>query len=174
MINRPYQGYGDELRNHRTTFAVGIDPGTSTGLAIIRGDGLRIHGEQGPPSILDDFTHRFPFLLYPGMDVLLACERFVVTVDTAKHSAQPTAQEVIGVVARLGRLNNWRLYMQTPADAKAIAPNSLLVDLGLKLTGKDVERPDANDANDATRHALLVLAHHRASVFDSLLHGIGV
>lgn len=174
MSDQPYRSYGNLARRHLTTFAVGIDPGDSTGLSIIRGDGLRVHAEQGPPAILDDFIDRFPFLLHPGMDVLLACERFVVTVNTAKHSAQPTAQQVIGVVARLARLNNWHLHLQTPADAKALAPNSLLTDLGLKLSGKDVEQPDANDANDSTRHALLVLARHRASVFDELMRGIGV
>lgn len=161
-------------RNPRTVFAVGVDGGDSTGLSVIRGDGLRIHGEQGPPSILDDFTVRFAFLSHPGYDVLVACERFVVTVETAKRSAQPTAQQVVGVVRQLCRLNDWPLYLQTPADAKTIVPNSLLTDLGLKLRGRDVGRHDADDANDATRHALLVLAHHRASVFDALLRGIGV
>jgi hypothetical protein len=156
-------------RNPITTFAVGVDPGDSTGLAIIRGDGFRLHVEQGPPFILDDFTVRFAFLLHPDADVLVACERFVVTVDTAKHSAQPTAQQTIGVVARLCRLNDWPLYMQAPSDVKALVTNALLTELGLKLRGRDVGRPDANDANDAQRHALAVLAHHRASMFDRLL-----
>jgi hypothetical protein len=157
------------MRSPLTTFAVGIDPGSSTGLAIIRGDGFRPHYEQGPPSILDDFTVRFAFLTHPGHDVLVACERFVVTVDTARHSSQPVAQQTIGVVARLCRLNDWPLHMQAPSDVKALVSNSLLRDVGLWLRGRDVGQRDADDANDATRHALAVLAHHRASLFDRLL-----
>jgi len=158
-------------RNPRTTFVVGVDPGDSTGLAIIRGDGFRPHFEQGPPSILDDFTVRFAFLLNPGYDVLVACERFVVTVDTAKHSAQPTAQQTIGVVARLCRLNVWPLHLQSPSDVKSLIPNALLRDLGLYLRGRDVDARDANDVNDAQRHALAALAYHRASMFDRLIPG---
>lgn len=156
-------------RNPRTTFAIGIDPGDSTGLAVIRGDGVRLHHEQGSPSILDDFILRFPFLLYPGQDVLVGCERFVITSETARHTAQPTALEVIGVVKQLCRLNDWPLHLQQPANAKRLVTNDLLRKLGLWLTGRDVGRPDANDANDATRHALLVLAHHRASLFDDMI-----
>jgi hypothetical protein len=156
-------------RNPLTTFVVGVDPGDSTGLVIIRGDGFRLHYEQGPPQILDDFTVRFAFLLHPGHDVLVACERFVVTVDTAKHSAQPTAQQTIGVVARLCRLNVWPLYLQSPSDVKSLIPNALLRDLRLYLRGRDVDARDANDVNDAQRHALAALAYHRASMFDRLI-----
>lgn len=161
-------------RDARTTFAVGIDPGDSTGLAIVRGDGFRLHYEQGPPSILDDFEVRFAFLRSPGYDVLIACERFVVTANTARHSAQPIAQQVVGVVARLCRLNDWPLYMQSPFQVKKLVRNSLLADLGLLLRGQDVDQPDANDVNDAQRHALGVLAFHRASLFSNLITNIGV
>lgn len=157
-------------RNARTTFAVGIDPGDSTGLVVLRGDGFRVHAEQGPPAILDDFTTRFAFLRNPGNDVLVACERFVVTRDTARHSSQPTAQRVIGVVAMLCRTNGWPLHLQSPSEAKRLVNNALLRDLKLHLRGRDVDRPDANDVNDAQRHALTVLAFHRASLFDALLH----
>jgi hypothetical protein len=156
-------------RNPRTTFAVGVDPGTSTGLSIIRGDGFRIHYEQGTPSILDDFSLRFSFLTNPGLDVLVACERFIVTRDTARHSSQPAAQHVTGVVAQLCRIYGWPLHMQAPSDVKHLANNALLRDLKLFLSGRDVEQPDANDANDATRHALAVLAFHRSSLFDKIL-----
>jgi hypothetical protein len=157
------------VRNARTTFAVGIDPGNSTGLAIIRGDGFRLHAEQGPPSILDEFALRFSFLTHPGHDVLVGCERFTITADTVKHTAQPTALETIGVVKQLCRLNDWPLYLQQPANAKRLISNGMLRKLKLFVSARDVERADADDANDATRHALLVLAHHRASLFDSML-----
>lgn len=158
----------------RTTFAVGIDPGVSTGLAIIRGDGFRMHVQQGTPSqILDDFTIRFPFLTLPSSDVLVACERFVQ--DTTNHkSAQPIPLQVIGIVGQMCRLNSWQLYLQGPADVKAFVNNALLRDTGLWVTARDVEQHDANDANDAVRHALTVLAHRRASMFEHILTASGV
>lgn len=153
-------------------FVVGVDPGLSTGLAVIRGDGWRVHGEQGPPSILDDFMIRFHFLT--RHEVLVGCEPFVVTTETAKHSAQTAALEVIGVVKQLCRMNGWPLYLQPPSVTKPTVPNALLTDLGLRLRGRDVGSDDADDANDATRQALTVLAHHRAGMFDGLLRSIGV
>lgn len=158
----------------RTTFAVGVDPGPSTGLSIIRGDGFRMHVQQGTPSqVLDDFTVRFPFLCVPSADVLVGCERFVVTDQTAKRSSQPVPLQVIGVVEHLARVNRWTFRLQSPSDAKQLINNTMLHDMGLWSTGRDVEQRDANDANDATRHALTILAHHRSSMFDQILLRIG-
>jgi hypothetical protein len=158
----------------RTTYAVGVDPGVSTGLAIVRGDGFRVHAQQGTPSqVLDDFALRFPFLCAWGSEVLVGCERFVQTSGHVSTS-QPVPLQVIGVVEQLARLHQWTFRLQAPADAKALVPNSLLHDVGLYVRARDVEQHDANDANDATRHALTVLAHHRASMFDHILTSSGV
>lgn len=159
----------------RTTYAVGIDPGVSTGMTILRGDGFKLHVQQGTPSqVLDDLALRFPFLCGPGADVLVGYERFVQTGDGTVRSAQPTTQQTVGVVGYVARLHGWQLHAQSPSDVKALAPNALLRDLNLWTTPRDVERSDANDANDATRHALAVLAHHRASLFDRLLRVTGM
>lgn len=154
----------------RTTFAVGVDPGPSTGLAIIRGDGFRAHIQQGTPSaVLDDFSIRFPFLCTPAADVFVGCERFVVTEQTARNSSQPVPLQVIGIVEQLARLHGWTFKLQSPSDAKHFVNNTMLRETGLWTTGRDVEQHDANDANDATRHALTVLATHRATMFDQIL-----
>lgn len=162
----------------RTTYAVGVDPGTSTGLCVLRGDGFRLHVQQGTPSqCLDDLTLRFPFLDSPGVDVLVGCERYVDPGGGApgqRRTAQPIAQQTIGVVAQLARFHGWLFRLQAPADVKAFVSNQMLHRMGLWATPRDVERRDANDANDATRHALTVLAHHRASLFDRILTSTGV
>lgn len=160
----------------RTTYAVGVDPGVSTGLTVLRGDGLKLHTQQGTPSqVLDDLAVRFPFLCGRDVDVLVGCERFVqATGHGPVRSTQPIPLQVVGVVAQLTRLHAWKLYLQAPADVKALVPNSLLRDTGLWTTPRDVEQRDADDANDATRHALAVLAHHRASLFDLILTSSGV
>lgn len=159
----------------RTTYVVGVDPGPSTGLVVLRGDGFRMHVQQGTPSqVVDDLALRFPFLCVPSSDVLVGCERYVQTGGPTPMSSQPVPQRVIGVVETVARVHGWAFHLQSPSDAKSLVPNSLLRDLGLWTTGRDVERRDADDANDATRHALTVLAHHRASLFDRLLRGTGV
>jgi hypothetical protein len=159
----------------RMTFAIGVDPGVSTGLCILRGDGFRVHVQQGTSSqVLDDFAVRFPFLCVGATDVLVGCERYVVTTETARRSAQPLPLQVIGVVAQLTRLHDWALHMQAPSDVKALVNNETLRRLHLWVTPRDVEQRDADDANDATRHALAVLAHHRASLFDNILTNFGV
>lgn len=160
----------------RTTFAIGVDPGVSTGLSILRGDGFRLHVQQGTPSqVLDDFALRFPFLCVVTTTVLVGCERFVQSGGHGPvRTTQPVPLEVIGIVGQLARLHNWTFRLQAPADAKALVSNALLRDLGLWASPSDVEQRDANDANDATRHALTVLAHHRASMFDHILTSSGV
>lgn len=157
----------------RTTFVLGVDPGPSTGLFVLRGDGFVTHRQQGTPSqVLDDLVLRLPFLCANDVDVLVGCERYVQD-QTNHRTAQPVPLQVIGVVAQLARLHAWRFNLQTPADAKSFAPNALLRDLGLWTTPVQVERPDADDVNDAARHALLTLAQRRASLLDRLLKRIG-
>lgn len=157
----------------RTTYAIGVDPGVSTGLFVLRGDGFVAHRQQGTPSqVLDDFALRFPFLCAGTTDVLVGCERYVQ--DQSNHkTAQPAPLQVIGVVAQLARLHQWDVKFQSPADAKALVSNNVLRELGLYTTAAQVEARDANDVNDAARHAVTVLAHHRASLFERLLAGIG-
>jgi hypothetical protein len=156
-------------KNPRTTFAVGVDPGVSTGLVVVRGDGFKIHAQQGSPAaVLDDFTTRFPFLNTLGYDVLVGCERYVVTAETARRSAQPVPLQVVGITTQLARLNNWAFYLQSPSDVKALVDNAFLKRVGLYTTPREVEQRDADDVNDAMRHALAALAHHRASLFERI------
>ena len=158
----------------RTTYAVGVDPGPSTGLFVLRGDGFVMHRQQGTPSqVLDDLALRFPFLCVGSSDVLVGCERYV-TDQTNHRSAQPVPLQVIGVVAQLSRLHQWAFHLQAPADAKAMFSNSLLRTLQVYSTAAQAEQRDANDVNDAARHALLVLAQRRTSLFDGILTRFGV
>lgn len=158
----------------RTTYVVGVDPGPSTGLLVLRGDGFVMHRQQGTPSqVLDDLALRLPFLCVNSSDVLVGCERYVQD-QTNHRSTQPVPLQVIGVVAQLARLHGWSFHLQAPADAKAMFSNSLLRTLGVYSTGAQVEQRDANDVNDAARHALLVLAQRRTSLLDGILTRFGV
>jgi hypothetical protein len=77
-------------------------------------------------------------------------------------------EDVISVARGVARGFGARFELQDPAPAKAIASNTFLHRTGLWLTAKDVGALDADDANDATRHAVLALATHHATVFETL------
>lgn len=160
----------------RLRLVVGLDPGESTGLLALKlVDDLRrviIAGRyQGPPDealaclrrALDD-AREF------DESVILAGERFTTTNKTAKRSAQPTPLKVLGAAELLAAsYERVKFTLQSPADAKKLAPNDVLRDFGFYSRASDVGCRDANDVNDAARHALLALLRFRPSVFDDLL-----
>lgn len=104
----------------------------------------------------------------PDTWVTLALERFTISKRTAHMTQQPQALEVIGALRSHAHQLGVVVMLQEIAPAKIIAPNALLRKLGWYLKGSDVGAPDADDANDATRQALLWLARHRATAFDRL------
>lgn len=160
----------DKLR-----YVAGLDPGESTGLLVLRltsTGGVSIYVRyQGPPqgALLRLETCVREAALWQE-NVLIAGERFTVTDKTGKRSSQPTPLKVLGQAEQLTyEYTNVEFTLQTPADAKKLADNARLRDMRLYSTAKDVGCPDANDVNDAARHALLALMRKRASIFDALL-----
>lgn len=153
---------------------VGLDPGDSTGLLGLRVDRsavdlfLRFQGQ--PHEALRKLEHFVRDAAQWHEDVLIAGERFTTTDKTGKRSAQPTPLKVLGAAEQLTyEYTNVEFTLQTPADAKRLAPNVRLRELGFYTRADVVGRPDANDVNDAARHALLALMRRRAVAFDALL-----
>lgn len=106
-------------------------------------------------------------------DVLIAGERYTTTDRTGKRSAQPLPLRVLGSAEQLSySYANVEFTLQAPADAKKIAPNEFLRDAGFYTLPGDVGCPDANDVNDAARHALLALARRRALAFDLVVQAV--
>ena len=167
------------MTKNQLRYVAGLDPGDSTGLLIIKLDDLlsvntlptvytRYQGPPGAALQLLELAVREAALWQEN--VLIAGERFTVTDKTGKRTAQPTPLKVLGAAEQLSyEYANVEFTLQSPADAKKLAPNDVLRDLGFYTRASDVERPDANDVNDAARHALLGLMRKRASVFDALL-----
>lgn len=155
-------------------FVVGVDGGLSTGVAVVRD--LSLFGVyQGPwDEALAWFEDALGRLvdLRPTVDVVVAAERYARVGRGGARSAQPHAERVYGAVAARCALLDVRFVPQSPHEAKLIAPNGLLRAAGLYVTPKRVGRPDANDANDAVRHAVLLTARHRAATFDRLLRSL--
>lgn len=162
--------------NRELRYVAGLDPGSSTGLHVLRlipecKTAVTVLRYQGPPA---EALHRLESLVREVAlwheDVLIAGERYTVTAETGKRSAQPTPLKVLGQAEQLTyQYANVEFILQTPADAKKLASNERLRDLRFYTRASDVNRPDANDVNDAARHALLALARRRASIFDELL-----
>jgi hypothetical protein len=144
---------------------IGVDPGDSMGLACFDNTKLIFALQNDPHQALtmlelacDKFKPR---------KIVIACERF--TSGRATHSHQPTAQRVIGAVERLAKKRKIDFVLQGPADARAIAPDDLLRKLKLWQTSAGLGTPDANDANMAVRHALLLIATRYAATFEKMI-----
>lgn len=157
-------------------YVAGLDPGLSCGLFILK--------------IVPQLNVAVPFTRYQGShtealrrlesvvrdaalwqeSILIAGERFTVTGQTGKRSAQPLPLQVLGAAEQLAyQYANVEFTLQTPADAKKLTSNERLRDVGFYTRASDVGCPDANDVNDAARHALLALMRRKASIFDELL-----
>lgn len=158
-------------------YIIGVDPGTSMGIFALRiGDrhAERMHFLQTDVETAVNWLEETLYAVSESPEgVLIACERYTVTPETGKRTQQPTALQAIGVVKLMVERYGTRFIMMPPGDVKAFAPNEMLKRLGFYTTPAEVGHHDANDVNDAARHATLALARFKASVFDAMLANSG-
>jgi hypothetical protein len=132
------------------------DPGLASGLGILTYD--PIAGIQKAISLEGTLPEvgqeaRSFLTLYSPASAEVVCERFTITVQTAKNSQAPWSLEVIGMLKWLVA-DVWhvdpeeKVILQQPADAKGLVPNPLLRSMGLWHRG------GAGHANDALRHGV--------------------
>lgn len=163
---------------------VGVDPGDSTGAFIIdlypyaAGPPNYVryvveadHRYQGrPDDVLRALEVELEAALLNQVDVVLAVERFTVMPNAGRMTQQTVPQQVIGQLQALAEKYQVQTFrLQSPGDAKKFCSNAQLRQFNFWSTGKTVNRPDANDVNDAARHAVFALATTRASAYDELL-----
>lgn len=161
-----------------TVVIVGVDPGKSCGLAVLTDGRLSFVSQATPEIMLRQLRTVIGFALTtysPNLVLTVVCERFVDRKGPmAVHTNQSTTLEVIGAVETVCRETGVPFILQNPADAKAMAQNDRLRLLGLWVTPKDLGyTPDADDARDAIRHAVLRLATKHATIFSRLLGDAG-
>jgi hypothetical protein len=130
---------------------LGVDPGGTTGLAVLEWDSYNKTVE-----VVDSLELALEAAmrwLYDSAVMLtvegIGIERFVFTPRTTKLSSQYDAVYVIGAALCIGVNREIPIRMQSPADAKAAFGNENLKDLGAYVKGEH--------ARDAARHALLYL-----------------
>lgn len=159
-------------------YIIGVDPGDSMGVFMLKIEekrAIRAHFLQTDVSTAVNWLENTLRALSESPEgVLVACERYTVTPETGKRTQQPTALQAIGVVKILVERFSARFVMMPPADAKKFAPNEMLKRLGFYTTPAEAGHHDANDVNDAARHATLALARFKASTFDAMLANSGV
>jgi hypothetical protein len=163
----------------RSVMIIGVDPGESTGAFIIDLYPSLVDPPyviesswraQGPPeNVLASLTTELEAARLNGVHVALAVERFTVMPATSRMTQQSTPQHVIGRLQTLASEYGATFLLQTPGDVKKMCSNAKLRQFGFWSTGKMVGCPDANDVNDAARHAVFALAFTRASAYDALL-----
>ncbi len=136
-----------------------VDPGLESGVAFMVWSGVKgedpviqYSDELGPDDYatpLRDFLCEWES--YDQFEV--ACERFTITIDTAKKAQAPYSLEQIGVLKQICRDYGFpveNIKLQTPADAKNMFPNKALHTLNQWHVG------GAGHALDAIRHGLLL------------------
>lgn len=137
---------------------IAIDPGLMTGMSLWA-------WEKGSEPILE-WSGEVPYDEYAATvrswfgkfpDLIVICERFVITPETAKKSQAPYSLELIGML-KLIMVDHGQtvddLTFQAPSDAMRMFTNPKLKTLGYWHRG------GAGHALDSIRHGLLYFVKH--------------
>jgi hypothetical protein len=135
-------------------FILSVDPGELSGVCLVRREPMELI-ESDELDWVE--TARFidaKLREYGGENVDVVCERFIITVQTAKNSQQGISLELIGIVRFLALVHKaGAITLQSSADAKKFCTNPRLKQVGLWHVGGE------GHALDALRHALLRLVN---------------
>lgn len=139
-----------------TRLIYALDPGLKSGVCVLELETgkepvLKWSAEQEVSEVVP--TLRGLLHAYPHLEVV--CERFVITVQTAKKSPQGWSLEIIGSVKQTMRdfgRSEEEIFFQKPADAMNLYPNASLQKLGYWHRG------GKGHALDAIRHGLTYLS----------------
>lgn len=127
---------------------IAIDPGKVTGIAV-REEGVEFASSEIPTRAQ---VYAWLFSLPPvGVPTTLIVERYDITAQTHKLSAQKDALYLIGAVEMTAQRIGARFYL-SPRSAKAFATDAKLRHLGW------YKPSPGGHQNDAARHLLTYLA----------------
>jgi hypothetical protein len=139
---------------------IGGDPGLTTGLARLLGGELTTCAVPA-----DDVDGIVSGWLHEDIPAAVGCERFVITRNTSRHSSQPHALHVTGVIKKCVTQDGRAVFVaQNMSDAKRLAGRELRSALGWHRTGVD-----AVHENDAVCHLLYLMARRYPEAFHALV-----
>lgn len=151
---------------------IGVDPGRSFGVVVLRDTRIIIVSQSTAEQGLAIINFALNSREDPHEQIVIACESFVITPHGGRLTGVVDTSELVGSVKQIASQHeNVTLYMQSSSDAKRGFPNKLLRRLYFYVTPSMVNQADADDANSAMRQALLCLAKHHATVFETLVNG---
>ena len=100
--------------------------------------------------------------------ITIACEKFVITKNTARKAPQHDALELTGVLRRIAHQHKVRFIQQNMSDAKKIGGRAILDQLGWRRKGRDTRH-----MNDAMGQIIMCLAaNHPIALEELLTYGI--
>jgi hypothetical protein len=128
-----------------------IDPGLTTGVAIL-------DGELGITTLQLQPTELYEFITNMGdrLDVFdaIVCEAYMISPDTLRKSRQLWSLELIGFMRYVAWRSNITFKLQQASAAKKFVTNEMLKKYGLFIPGRD-------HANDALRHLVIYLVERQ-------------
>jgi len=141
------------------TIILAVDPGGTSGSAMSVLDGvgetlkrMLTYEELDPPGMADRMRTFCLNARRPNAEQrLLVMERFTITTQTGKLTAQHDALELIGLGRYLAEWSGVEFELQAPGDAKSFAHNDALRRWGVWV-------PKLDHARDAVRHLCLAAA----------------
>lgn len=153
-----------------SVIVIGLDPGESCGLAVIK-DGKKFSVIQSTPDVAVEFaaTMITGWSSFPSVNLSVCCERYTITKRSGMMgSSQNVPLKITGAIENECDKHDVPFHAQDIATAKRMFSNTMLKKLNLYVTPGEVNRSDADDANDAMRQAMLGIARHHAVLFDEM------
>ncbi len=133
-----------------TRFLLAVDPGPSTGVAWYDLENEEFLGAKVMRREEFEDAAETAIAL---KDIVVVCEKFVITAATAKKVRYNDSIEIIGFLRFLCRRHQRKLIEYSASDAKSFVTNEKL---------KALKMYTRNDhARDATRHLVLYLVRHK-------------
>lgn len=130
---------------------IGVDPGGTTGLAVVVFDGVRYLGVYGQYTDRAELFEQVRFWVGAMPGIRIAAERFVVSRRAGRSATAGAGQQARDILGQLGGLGV-PLKLRTASEVKKWATNKRLDAAG--LLKPTVGKPHARDA---ARHALFSL-----------------
>jgi hypothetical protein len=161
-----------ETRGARQALVLGCDPGTTTGLAVVK-VGL---GRQ--PKIMDSaqlewdaaawaVRNWLKMMAQSPHETLAACEKFMISAKTAQRG-QGYVEDALGMVGVVRHYCTAHGVEMAPTES-ASAAERLVGDEAMRRL--DVWQPGKKHANDAVRHAVLASVKRGWVTGGMLLYG---